>query len=402
MRLPIFLTLCVLLISGLQAEPLTEQQAVRLGLDEGPFADSQQAGRSLARAEAEGTALRANPSIEYSRETVSLAPGDTRDELLWLRQPLDLAGVNGRRRAAGQQRLQAVLLDSDHQRREYASRIRQQFYANLVADRRVMLTEQQLERFEQLAANVASRVQAGDASRYDQLRLEQETALLESRLAQAIASREDANNQLAAMLGNRNATPLGNVLPPAPDSVLDEVAPMLVNHPALQSLDARRREALLDAEAANRQRWPEITVGIGHRSVREPGDRGSGNLLMLELELPVFNRGQHEQAAANSRARRIEADQTLLQRQLTARMRSLQERLRREHNAATALLVRLPEGGSGLAAIAEDAYQAGEISVMALIDAHASEMTLQLEQLERASAARDTYIQWQELTGEIP
>jgi hypothetical protein len=83
-------------------------------------------------------------------------------------------------------------------------------------------------------------------------------------------------------------------------------------------------------------------------------------------------------------------------------MHSLQQRIRQEYGAARALANRLPEGESGLAAIAEESYRAGEISVMALIDAHSSELALQIEQLERARAARNTYIQWQELTGETP
>ncbi|MEX1196867.1 MAG: TolC family protein [Pseudohongiellaceae bacterium] len=402
MRLLLLFTLSATLVSGLHAEPLTEQQAVLLGLDSGPFADSQQAGRSMARAEAAGIAPRANPSVEYSRETVSLAPGDTEDQFLWLRQRLDLAGINGRRRAAGQQRLQATLLDSEQARREHASRIREWFYAQLAARQRVALTEQRLQRMEQLVTAVAARVEAGDASQYDHLRLQQEAALLESRLTQAVADHEEAANGLAALLGATDPIPRGTLLPPEPDSVLNDELSALMSHPALQSLDARRQAALMNAEAADRQRWPAVTVGVGHRSLSEPGDRGTGNLLMLELEVPIFNRGQHEQAASRSRAHQLDAEQNLLRRQLSARMRSLQQRIQQENNAARALANRLPEGDSGLAAIAEESYRAGEISVMALIDAHSSELALQIEQLERARAARNTYIRWQELTGELP
>lgn len=397
-----FLTLLTALTPALHAEPLTEQQAVRLALDSGPFAEQQQAGRSQARAEADGTALRANPSVEYSRETVSLGPGDTEDEFFWIRQPLDLAGVNGRQRAAGRQGLQAALRDSEQARRGQATTVRQQFYTQLAARQRVALTEQRLERMRQLVRAISERVAAGDASQYDQLRLEQEIALLDSRLAQARADHAEAANGLAALLGREDVTPRGPLLPSRPTEGRNEAAAALVDHPALQSLDARRRQALLTAEAAQRSRWPAVTVGLGHRRVSEPGDRGTGNLLMLELELPLFDRGQHEQAASRSRARRIEAEQTLLQRRLAARLESLRERLRQEHEAARNLRERLPDGDDGLAAIAEQAYQAGEISVMALIDAHTSELALQLEQLDRARAARSTFIQWQELTGESP
>jgi outer membrane protein, heavy metal efflux system len=53
-----------------------------------------------------------------------------------------------------------------------------------------------------------------------------------------------------------------------------------------------------------------------------------------------------------------------------------------------------------LAAIAEAAYEAGEIGMTELIDAHRSELALRRESIERALDARKAYVEWQLLTGD--
>jgi len=53
------------------------------------------------------------------------------------------------------------------------------------------------------------------------------------------------------------------------------------------------------------------------------------------------------------------------------------------------------------AVIAEDAYQAGEIGVMELIDAHRADLAAQREAIQRARAARDSLIELQFLGGEL-
>jgi outer membrane protein, heavy metal efflux system len=116
-------------------------------------------------------------------------------------------------------------------------------------------------------------------------------------------------------------------------------------------------------------------------------------------EIPLFDRGTVQGDTAASRARRSAAERWLAEARLAAEARSALGELRARRAGALLLSDHESEETSFLA-IAEAAYEAGEIGVAELIDAHRTELSVARERIERSRLARESYIELQYVGGE--
>lgn len=378
---------------SLQAQELSEKQAVERGMVRIEEIFEAQRREALGRAAATGRWE--NPELEYSREALDLADGDSEERFLWIRQQVDPSGRKGLQRDAAQQQARAEIARAELNRRDLQADIRLRFYRALAAAGEAVLAGGYRQRLEQLAGFTRERVEVGDASRYDLLRLERELALINSEWLQADAEARAMRQRLTALIGGESAEPAGQLLPPATHNV--SVEDLLRQHPRLQALQAEAESESLSAEAARRKKWPEFTVGVGRREVEEPGFAGDGNAISLGVEVPVFNRGQGEAQAATSRARQRRLEHELAASTLAADLRTALDTLEAQREAAQTLENVVAEEASSLSAIAEEAYQAGELTTMELIDAYRSEMELRRRFIARALDARTTFIEIQRL-----
>lgn len=396
------ITLLILLtaVGIAEASVITEAEAVRRGLSQPNVHALLDARRGVAAGNAKSAGRWNNPEIEYKRETLDLAGGSGEDREYWVRQRLNLAGVHGLERDAAAQMHVAADARTELVTREIAADIRVLFYESMAADAEAKAIADWHDRLGSLAGAAADRVAAGDASRYDQLRLERELALVRGDLLNAQATAGSARDRLFSLIGGEPGALQGRLLPPALDDVV--LADVLENHPLLAALDAESSSATLSATAARRKRWPEVTVGVGRREVSEPGFDADGSGVSLNMTIPLFDRGAGAGDAANSRAQQFAAESALTKSRLAADIRATLRALAAYREGTLALGGVDVNGPDSLAAIAESAYAAGEIGVVELIDAHRTELAAQRESFKRALAARNTFIQLQLLTGDHP
>jgi outer membrane protein, heavy metal efflux system len=378
------------------ATALTEAEAVRRGLAHPAL----RAVQESSIGEAIGTAVAAgrwsNPEIELSRERVGGASGRNEETDLWIRQRLDLAGVRARESDAAQTLVLAARARSDLAEREQARDIRRRFYDALAADATLGLVTGLHDRLDSLVAAVAQRVEAGDASQYELLRLRKELAVMKAELLEWRAAAETARASLFGMIGGEPGTLSGMLLPPAMERSADPG--LLVDHPLLRMLELESESAQLSSEAASRRAWPGLTLGAGWRKVDEAGRSADGGMVAVGVEIPLFDRGTGDRDAAASRARRTSAERMLAADQLHARARSAGGELEARRAGALMLGDEEPDEAS-FQVIAEAAYEAGEISVAELIDAHRTGLTVARQGIERARLARESYIELQYLGG---
>ncbi|MFU8896249.1 MAG: TolC family protein [Gammaproteobacteria bacterium] len=389
------LTLVLMLpAAAASAATLTEAEAVRRGLSHPQHQAMQASSVGEARGAATAAGRWPNPEIELGREQVDGARGRSEETDLWIRQRLDLAGVRARERDAAQTLVAAARARADMADREQARDIRRRFYDALAADALLRLAVDWHGRLDLLVANTMQRVDAGDASRYELLRLQKELSVVEAELLERQAAAASTRQRLFGMLGSEPVGLSGTLLPPSMD---DAVAPgLLADHPLLRALEAESDSALLSSQAASRRRWPTLTLGAGWRTVDEAGYSADGGMFMLGVEVPVFDRGTGERDAASSRARHRTAERWLTKERLAAEARSALGELQARRAGARLLSDRESEETSFLA-MAEAAYEAGEIGMAELIDAHRTELTVARERIERARLARESYIELQHL-----
>jgi outer membrane protein, heavy metal efflux system len=396
MRSALLAVALALLAAVASADALTEAEAVRRGLSHLEF----QAMRESRIGEALGAAAAAgrwpNPEIELSRERVDGPSGRADETDIWIRQRLDVAGVRARERDAAQVLVVAAQARADMEIREQARDIRRRFHDALAADALLSLVAAWHDRLALLVAAADRRVAAGDASRYELLRLQKEFFVVQAELLERRAAAESARERLFGLIGAEAARLSGTLLPPAMDYA---TAPgILADHPLLRALDAERDSALLSSEAASRRSWPGLSLGAGWRKVDDAGHRADGGMFMVGVEIPVFDRGKGEKDAAASRARRSAAERTLAEQRLAIDTRTATAELQ-ARRAGALLLGEHDSDETSFLAIAEAAYEAGEISVAELIDAHRTELTVARERIERARLARESYIELQYVGG---
>lgn len=378
------------------ASSLTEAEAVRRGLSHPQL----QAMQESSVGEALGTSAAAgrwpNPEIELGRERVDGSGGRSEETDVWIRQRLDLAGVRARERDAAQTMVVAARARADMVERELARDIRRRFYDALAADALLGLAIDWRDRLDTLVAAAVRRVDAGDASRYELLRLQKELSVVQAGLLERQAAAASARQRLFAMIGSQPVSLSGKLIPPPMNDAL--VPGLLADHPLLRALDAESQSAQLSSEAASRRRWPALTLGAGWRKVDEAGHSADGGMIMLGVEIPVFDRGTGERDAASSRARHSTAERWLTEERLAADARSAMGELQ-ARRAGALLLSDYEAEDTPFLSIAEAAYEAGEINVAELIDAHRTELALARERIERSRLARESYIELQYFGG---
>lgn len=372
---------------------LTEAAAIERGM-------TQPAIQSLLEAQqdqAEGERLSAgrwhNPEIEYSRESLDLRSGQSEETTWWVRQRLDLAGSKGLERDAAAMTEEAAETRGVMERRQWRARIRAHFYDALAAQIRAQALTDHSQRLQRMATVIEQRVAQGDASRYDSLRMNQECTRAQSAATEAQAEHRAQREQLFSLVGGDLERLGGALLPPTVER--DELP--LEQHPELKMLTALEQSATLKAKAARRAAWPEVSLGVGRKTLDEGGYSAEGNAIALSVEIPLFDRSEGDAQRARGLAHEYAADYALTYNRLRAQHRALRITLAAQRESAQELRRAMNTGEDSLSAIAEASYQAGELSVMELVDAYRTELDTRLQYIDSARAARATLIQLQRL-----
>jgi cobalt-zinc-cadmium efflux system outer membrane protein len=254
------------------------------------------------------------------------------------------------------------------------------------------VTREQQER--QLARDIADRYgdtvrlsrgrfRAGDISEAEVRRIELEGLRYTNAVIDADLQLDIAREKLARLMG----LPSAGALPPAVDELPDTrraftlsalVAQALEQRPDLRAAGAARRTAEAQREAAEREVYPDLTLGASytHSQFTIAGDNPDTLGLSLSLPLPLFDRNQANIGRSALDIRRADNDAERLR---LAVGHDVAEAVRRADRARALLDVfegqADAERGGMLARaettlrVGEKSYQAGAISLLELLDA---------------------------------
>ena len=389
--------ICLGLAALSRADVVTEQDAVSGALDNDLFQQVLAGRHGAAESSRAATGLWHNPEVTYERETLDLPGGESEETTLSISQRFNLAGIKRLERRAAGHDLAAARARTELLRRERIATTRLAFYQALMAEQRAERMRGLITELGALDAAVRARALAGDVSRYDTIRMQRELAIQDARYLQLQSEARAARQQLQLLADvSITSTLQGNLLPP---SLADmATTDRLGSHPLLMALDAEQRSADSQALASTRKRWPDMTLGLGQKSVSEPGLEADGQVISLGLELPIGDSGKQNAAAHRYQASQLRAERELLLQQLRAEESSAREAVTINRQASEKLAIHDSQGE--MVKIARAAYEAGEISVMELLDAFSSGFSVHESLQQHAMAARQAHIQWQQLTGE--
>ncbi len=286
-----------------------------------------------------------------------------------LSQRFEIAGERGLRLDAAEETQRRFRAELNETRWEVHRDVHAAFHRALVARERLEAAERLLAFQERLLDISRRRLQAGDVSKLA-------VRLAEGELSQSrVAKIAEAQNylrvrlELGALAGWPEAHPLepaGKLDEPRDPPTRKVLADIARRHqPRLKTLDAVRREAEAHARSADRDAWPEPTLGV--EATREGAPRGNEETVVLgilSLPIPLVQRNQGARATAHAKARVAEA-------KTQAFITQLKSRIEQNWTAVTAAAARVRTYGSEILPRFEEnlrliqrAFELGEIDIL--------------------------------------
>lgn len=399
-RLPRAFVVTLLACTALTAQvahagPLTEAEAMARADALPQAAALDTANGDAARADAQAIRRFENPELQVGRERISGSLGTETELTAEITQPLGINGATGRLRAAAQAEAQAVDADIVRRKAIRLAEVRKAYAECGAASERTVILGEQDARLREVERIISLRAGAGDAAGYDLRRVRLEARGVTAQKALADGEVRASCATLSRLTGEpeaRTSEPLFAVLRPA--------RPALEAGAGRSDLEAQRYRvtaAEAQAEAARRQRLPDLAIGAGYKRVSEGGLNASGPTVSLGIRLPIFSGGAASRAA-EARQRAAQAELALAGASIAAERDATFARAEASYEAA-----RLAQGSAEdarrIADIADAAYQGGETGITELIDGYragAEARIAAIDLAERAIKARADHILAQE------
>ena len=388
--------------AGAQTLSLTESQALTRLSTESPRVQAVRAAVDVSRAEVVSAGRWPNPRVTFNREAVA---GVT-ENMVTVSQPLPLTGRRRFDVAAASARVDATASRADDAVRRLRADVRRAFTDLWMAQTRERELTQSRDRLRELAVVLGRREAAGESAGFDQLRAEREIIDVEADRAAAASERARAQGTLVSFFADSpDADVIEAVRPSLSVVALPPVDQLTAHAQTRSAFVALQRE--LDATefaqlAASRRSLPEPEIVAGTKSSNVAGG-DLGSIVSVHVNVPLFDRGRPERAAALARASQVRAEADALRLDVRSRITAWRtavverRRIAAEYRDAVAASVEQIER------IAQVSYDAGEQGILELLDAHRTTATARLRQAALDAAVREAEIELEFVSGwEIP
>jgi len=385
--------------AGAQTLNVTESEALaRLSADS-PRARAARAAVELARADVVAAARWPNPRVTWDRESVS---GIT-EHMVMVAQPLPITG----RRSLDVQAASALVGASSNRADDEIRRLRADLrvaFADLAA---AQVREHELtaarDRLRDVAELLAKREAAGDAAGFDRLRAEREMLDVDADRALAATDRARAQAIVASFFADATdpaqlvavVAARAPVTPPPVDALLEQA------EASRGELLALRREidaARIAARAAERRRIPEPEIVAGTKSSTASGG-DVGGVITAHATIPLFDRGRPERALAVARGAQAEARAAAFRSVLRGQIAALRATVVDRRALADRYRAQAVGGADQIERIAQVSYDAGERSILELLDAYRTGSSARIRQAALDAAVRQAEIELEFASG---
>ena len=362
------------------SRPITLNMIYQAIDSESPSIRSADAAARAARARVPGASRLPDPQVQLQLMNRNLRGFGLNDPLgmnqLQVTQMIPLAGKLGMAGQAAEARAnsaQAAVGEAIWSRRANAAMA---FFELHRLDATLAITNETLRLLQGISASVTQMYAVGDARQADVLRAQLETNRMTgeaeemARMRAAMAARLNAllNRSVTDSVGATSLPDLPSH-PPSVDSLVDRA---FAARGMLRSAAADVQAAAASERLARREIWPDLEVGIiyGQRGMPD-GSTDRMVSLMLGATLPIWARSRQLQMRVEATAMREMADADLAAvraetrgkiAELVAQVSGI-SRLRSLYAASI-----LPQA-QATAQSARDAYQAGTVDFMTMLDA---------------------------------
>ena len=306
-----------------------------------------------------------------------------------LEQPLELGGKRGKRVRVAECERQLAAFDLAAAQLEAQAETRRRFTALLAAQARVALEEEQLALTEEFCRAADLRVKAGRASPLESTRAQIELTKQRVAREQAVAARQAARVQLAALWNSvmpRFTTAAGEVQELPELRALDQLLPELPRNPdvARHIMEVEQRRAALEVVRA--ARIPDLNASAGMRWFNDNNEYAF--VAGLSLPLPVFDRQQGALREATALLLKAEqAQRAALVRAQTA-LTTAHQNLAAARAKALALQNEIVTGAEQTLAATRAGYAQGKFAYLDVLEAQRTLGEARLARLDALAECR--------------
>ena len=354
------------------SEPLSLEAAQRMFLERNPRV--QLLRQRIAEAEGLGrqAAKRPNPTLRFSQEGFPLGRSesgfDDQEFLFWASHELELGGKRRRRQEVARQAVAVARADLEDFLRSGRAQVARLFVRVSNLQRQRDLAAGLLEKYRQLRGAHQQRLEEGDASGLDYLKIQAEEIRYRTVLAEIETTVAAAWRNLAALLDWPSAVPPPLQTMPGSKPPLRSLEELLALAQASRpDLQVKRREftkAKAELALSRAKGVPNLTVGGGYKR-----DFGQNSFYIgLELPLPLFDR---KRGLIEASAARVEAAKQASRWQEVLVNKQVAEawhRLSSQREASSRLGEGVMSQLETIVEITTRSYTEGEASLLELLD----------------------------------
>ena len=385
--------------AGAQSLSLTESEALAKLSNDSPRVRAIRSGVDIARADVLAAGRWPNPRLTVDRESVA---GVT-EYLTMVSQPLPVSGRRGLAIEAATASTSASTNRADEGVRRIRADLRIAFADLAAAQARERELTRTRDRLRDLAQVLARRETAGDAAGFDRLRAEREVMDVEADLGVLGSERARAQAVLASYMSDvsdpsqlaATASPPSSSAIPSLDELLTRAESTRGELRAFRDDAAAARFAVRVAERG----WipePEIVAGTKSSSLAG-GDLGS--VITVHASIPLFDRAAPERALAEARAVQADARAASFLAVLRGDVGALRAAVIQRREAAARYRANAIDSAAQIERIAQVSYDAGERSILELLDAYRLGASARTRQAALDLAVRQAEIELAFATG---
>jgi outer membrane protein, heavy metal efflux system len=385
--------------AGAQSLTLTESEALARLSPDSPRIRAIRSTADLARADVLAAGRWPNPRLTIDRESVA---GIT-EYLTMVSQALPITGRRDLAVQAATASASASASRADEDVRRLRADARLAFATLVAAQTRERELTAIRDRLRDLAQALARREAAGDAAGFDRLRAEREVLDTEADLTIAAADRARAQAMLASyMSGVQDPSQTAAMAGSPSTAVVPSLDALLTQAESTRGeLRAYRQDteaARFALRAAERSRVPEPEIVAGTKS-SSVGGGDVGSVVTVHASLPLFDRARPERALAEARATQAEARAASFVTVLRGEVAALRAAVLDRRDAATRYRAQALESAAQIERIAQVSYDAGERSILELLDAYRLGASARTRQASLDLAVRQAEIELGFATG---
>jgi cobalt-zinc-cadmium efflux system outer membrane protein len=383
---------------------LTLEEALARTLRTNPNLTVATEERSAAEAEHRRAGRLPNPELTVTLENVAgegaYQDTDAAELTIALSQPVELGGKRHLRREAAELGRQLAANGEQLTRIDVLATTRQRYIAVQAAQEGLVLAKEQATLAGKSLAAAEERIKAGKAPQIDRLRLQGEASMSLLAVAQAERALETSSQALAACWGGSSADFIRvngefSQLPELP--ALTDIEVSLEQTPEATNRHLATELRSNELAQARARRIPDPSLTVGWRQFEESDENAW--LFGVSFPLPLFNQGQDELVAANSRLNGAKARELNARTQAQSSLRSAWYALANAKAEAEVLGNQVvPAAVEGFAA-ADFGYRAGKFGLIELLDAQKALFEARQRQFAAQVACHLAAIELQRLQG---